>query len=121
MTKIGIGRNAKRTSAWERKQLSLEPVEFPDREAMYHTMNGKCDALPVRRVCHRARMGVDSGLPALNATLQSEPAVRRASKTESTTQRNTYAHVELTYKALDVLRLIEVPEYLLGKPVLIQN
>lgn len=54
-------------------------------------------------------------------TLQSQAIVRRARKTESITQRNTYAHVELPYKALDVLCLVKVPEYLLGKPVLIQN
>ena len=54
-------------------------------------------------------------------TLQSQAVVRRARKTESITRRDTYAHVELTYKALDILCLVKVSQYLLGKPVLIQN
>lgn len=62
-------------------------------------------------------MCVDSGY----ALLKSQAAVRRACEKESTTQRNTYAHVELPYKALHIVRLIEISKYLFGKPVLIQD
>jgi hypothetical protein len=72
----------------------------------------------------RVWVRVDSRLLALGATPPNaaEPGSRETTnKPESTTQRNTYAHVELPYKTLDVLCLVKVPEYFLGKPVLIQN